>query len=104
MFDDVGIGIDVGSWFVFIYFGLFGFVVMLCGIFCELFIIVMCYFVLIIMYVDIMLFEIVDDCLVELDVSYLLVDVCGFFIECDIVGIIVMIMSFVFLLVVKYVD
>lgn len=77
---------------------------MLCGIFCELFIIVMCYFVLIIMYVDIMLFEIVDDCLVELDVSYLLVDVCGFFIECDIVGIIVMIMSFVFLLVVKYVD
>jgi AraC-like DNA-binding protein len=92
--DATGLGIDVGRRFRLTHLGLFGFAVMSCATFRELFGISMRYFSLTMLNIDVRLFEGADSCLLELDVDHLPTDVQGFFLERDVAGIVTTISDF----------
>ena len=102
--DNTGLGIDVGSRFRLTHLGLFGFAVMSCATFRELFGIAMRYFSLTMLNIDVKLFEGADNCLLELNVDHLPADVRGFFLERDVAGIVTTVSDFAFPVLARYAD
>jgi AraC-like DNA-binding protein len=102
--DHAGLGIDVGSRFRLTHLGLFGFAVMSCATFRELFGVAMRYFSLTMLNIDVKLFEGAESCLLELDVDHLPDDVRGFFLERDVAGIATTISDFALPVVARYAD
>jgi Arabinose-binding domain of AraC transcription regulator, N-term len=86
--DAAGLGIDVGSRFRLTHLGLFGFAVMSCATFRELFGVAMRYFSLTMLNIDVKLFDGAESCLLEFEVDHLPADVRGFFLERDVAGIV----------------
>jgi AraC-like DNA-binding protein len=102
--DRVGLGVDVGSRFRLTHLGLFGFAVMSCATFRELFGIVMRYFSLTMLNIDVKLFEGADSCLLELNVDHLPDDVQEFFLERDVASIATTVREFALPVVARYAD
>jgi hypothetical protein len=102
--DTGGLGIDVGSRFRLTHLGLFGFAVMSCATFRELFGVAMRYFSLTMLNIDIRLFEGAERCLLELNVDHLPPDVQEFFLERDVAGIVMTVSDFALPVVARYTD
>jgi AraC-like DNA-binding protein len=102
--DADGLGIDVGSRYRLTHLGLFGFAVMSCATFRELFGIAMRYFSLTMLNTDMKLFDGVDSCLLELNVDHLPDDVQEFFLERDGASIVTTVSDFAFPVVARYAD
>jgi AraC-like DNA-binding protein len=102
--DTSGLGVDVGSRFRLTHLGLFGFAVMSCATFRELFGVSMRYFSLSMLNIDVKLFEGADTCLLELNVDHLPEDVQGFFLERDVASIVMTISEFALPVVARYTD
>jgi AraC-like DNA-binding protein len=102
--DTAGVGIDVGSRFRLTHLGLFGFAVMSCATFRELFGVAMRYFSLTMLNIDIRLFEGAERCLLELNVDHLPPDVQEFFLERDVAGIVMTVSDFALPVVARYTD
>ena len=102
--DNTGLGIDIGSRFRLTHLGLFGFAVMSCATFRELFGIAMRYFSLTMLNIDVKLFEGADNCLLELNVDHLPDDVRGFFLERDVASIVTTVSDFAFPVLARYAD
>ena len=102
--DATGLGVDVGSRFRLTHLGLFGFAVMSCATFRELFDISMRYFSLSMLNIDVKLFEGADSCLLELNVDHLPDDVQEFFLERDVASIATTVSQFALPVVARYAD
>lgn len=102
--DAAGLGIDVGSRFRLTHLGLFGFAVMSCATFRELFDVSMRYFALTMLNIDVELFEGTDSCLLELNVDHLPTDVQAFFLERDVAGIVTTISDFALPVIMPYTE
>ena len=102
--ESTGLGIDVGSRFRLTHLGLFGFAVMSCATFRELFDVAMRYFSLTMLNIDVKLFEGPDTFLLDLDVDHLPPDVQGFFLERDVAGIVMTISEFALPVVARYAE
>ena len=102
--DVAGIGIDVGSRFRLTHLGLFGFAVMSCATFRELFSVSMRYFSLTMLNIDVKLFEGAESCLLEFEVDHLPADVRAFFLERDVAGIVMTLSGFALPVVARYAD
>ena len=102
--ESTGLGIDVGSRFRLTHLGLFGFAVMSCATFSELFDVSMRYFSLSMLNIDVKLFKGPDTFLLDLNVNHLPPDVQGFFLERDVAGIVMTISEFALPVVARYTD
>jgi AraC-like DNA-binding protein len=102
--DSRGLGVDVGSRFRLTHLGLFGFAVMSCATFRELFGVAMRYFSLSMLNTAVTLFDGPDTCLLELDVDHLPEDVQGFFLERDVASIAMTTSEFALPVVARYAD
>jgi AraC-like DNA-binding protein len=102
--DAAGLGIDVGSRFRLTHLGLFGFAVMSCATFRELFGVAMRYFSLTMLNIDVKLFDGAESCLLEFEVDHLPADVRGFFLERDVAGIVTTVSDFALPVVAQYAD
>jgi AraC-like DNA-binding protein len=100
--DDEGVGVDVGSRFSLTHAGLLGFAAMSCATLREMFTIDMRYFALTMLHIDLKLFEGPDECMLELNVDHLPVDVRRFFIERDLAGIVSTVGEFAYTVVERY--
>jgi AraC-like DNA-binding protein len=102
--ESTGLGIDVGSRFRLTHLGLFGFAVMSCATFRELFDVSMRYFSLTMLNIDVKLFEGPGTFLLDLNVDHLPPDVQGFFLERDVAGIVMTISEFALPVVARYAE